>query len=291
VVRGCNARANAGKAQPTLGICLLYSPLLRWAGSKRSAASSLAALWRPHFGSYIEPFCGSAALFFRLRPRSAILSDINKDLISFYETVSRYPVEVYDIFSKIPRERSVYYAKRSQYNQTRDEISKAGLFYYLNKNCFNGLYRTNRDGSFNVPFSDNRVGRYPSKSEFIRSCELISRAHFVCGDFSKVVEAKLQEGDFVYLDPPYASSKRLPFREYYPGSFSMTDIKRLEKLLVLIDSRGARFVLSYANTRAINRIARDWIRTSYRVRRNISGFSASRRMSTEQIITNIQGNI
>src|SRR5438128_1335350 len=121
-------------------------------------------------------------------------------------------------------------------NSESDKILKASIFYYLNKNCFNGLYRTTKQGAFNVPFSDSRIGRYPSKDEFLRSCEAISGARFACVDFFDVVEGALQPGDFVYLDPPYATSRRLLFREYYPGSFSINDIVRLEQLLLLINA-------------------------------------------------------
>jgi DNA adenine methylase len=267
---------------------LACPPLLRWAGSKRATASSLAQFWKPNFKRYIEPFCGSAALFFKIAPCTAILSDINDNLIAFYEAASRHPGDVYKRFSKIPRTRQTYYRLRSEYQGISDPIMRSAIFYYLNKNCFNGLYRTNKSGAFNVPFSDSRVGRYPSKSEFLRSCELLSRVTLKCGDFVDVVDSSMCAGDFVYLDPPYASAKRLPFREYHPHSFSIKDIDRLAELLILIDSRGGNFVLTYGQSRKISTLAKNWHRTRLRVRRNISGFSDSRRMATEQVITNIR---
>jgi DNA adenine methylase len=279
---GCIAKPRS------VGRELVYPPLLRWAGSKRATASSLAQFWRPQFGKYIEPFCGSAALFFKLAPEKAVLADINRELVVFYETVSTRPVEVYRKFYKIPRKRDVYYRLRGEYREISDTVLRAAIFYYLNKNCFNGLYRTNKQGTFNVPFSDSRVGRYPSAQEFIQSYSLLSRAQFRCGDFVEVVEGSLRAGDFVYLDPPYASSKRLPFREYHPDSFGVKDIDRLERLLLHIDKCGAHFVLTYGDNRAIRNIAKCWIRSTCRVRRNISGFSAARRMATEQVITNIR---
>jgi DNA adenine methylase len=224
-------------------------PLLRWAGSKRATAGSLALFWRPNFGKYIEPFCGSAALFFNIAPKKAVLGDINGELIAFYQTVSSRPLDVYREFSKYPRRRDFYYRLRSQYEDISDRATKSAVFYYLNKNCFNGLYRTNKKGAFNVPFSDNRVGRYPSRHEFLKSCELLSQARFRCGDFADVVSSSVQEGDFVYLDPPYASSKRRPFREYHPDSFSVDDIHRLGELLLWINHRRANFVLTYGQLR------------------------------------------
>jgi DNA adenine methylase len=263
-------------------------PLLRWAGSKRATAGILASYWQPNFSTYIEPFCGSAALFFKVAPEQAVLGDINSELISFYEIVAADPVKVYRAFSKYPRNRETYYRLRESYRVTRSPIARTAIFYYLNKNCFNGLYRTNKLGHFNVPFSDNRVGRYPSEDEFLESCNLISRATFVRGDFVDVVKSAVKPQAFVFLDPPYASSARLPFREYYPNSFSVDDIDRLDSLLNHVDRTGARFLLTYANNRAINLIAKKWTSVRSRVRRNISGFSESRRMATEQMITNIR---
>jgi DNA adenine methylase len=263
------------------------APLLRWAGSKRATAGALAQYWRNDFRKYIEPFCGSAALFFKISPQQAVLGDINLDLIAFYETISSNASQVYQIFSSFPRERDTYYRLRDDYRTMTDPTLRAAIFYYLNKNCFNGLYRTNKQGHFNVPFSDNRVGQYPSKTEFLNSCEQIARATLVRGDFFKVVRSLVRRGDFVYLDPPYASSARLPFREYYPDSFSVHDIERLAALLDHIDRVGANFILTYSDDLVIRSIAKQWGSKKFKVRRNISGFSDSRRMATEQVITNI----
>jgi len=264
------------------------SPILRWAGSKRARANYLAEYWQPQFKRYIEPFCGSAALFFEISPAQAVLGDINRELISFYKTVKSHPIDVYRKFSKLPRNPQVYYRLRRQFQEISDKTTRSAIFYYLNKNCFNGLYRTNKHGVFNVPYSDSRVGRYPSEDEFLNSCEKLSQAKFRCGDFADIVESTVAAGDFVYLDPPYASSGRRPFREYHPHSFSIQDIARLEQLLIYIDKCEAKFVLSFGASSAIRAIAERWHRKSYRVRRNISGFSDSRRMATEQIITNLE---
>jgi DNA adenine methylase len=126
-------------------------PLLRWAGSKRATAGALAEYWEDDCQRYIEPFCGSAALFFRIAPKKAVLGDINIDLISFYETVSSRAPQVYKIFAGFPRDRTTYYRLRDDYPKVKSQTRRAAIFYYLNKNCFNGLYRTNKRGHFNVP--------------------------------------------------------------------------------------------------------------------------------------------
>lgn len=264
-------------------------PILRWAGSKRSAAQKIAAFWNGS-GRYLEPFCGSAAVFFSINPSQAILSDINRDLISFYTIATAFSEKVYSIFSEIPRTRETYNHLRAEYSRIDEQIEKAAVFYYLNRNCFNGLFRTNKNGVFNVPFTSNRVARYLSMEEFSHSCKILSEANLECGDFFDVIYRNASLGDFVYLDPPYASSKRLPFREYHQDSFGIKDLDRLYYLLEEIDDRGGIFVLSYDDGEGIKHIKSRWSSTSYSIRRNISGFSAARRMSTEQIITNAQIN-
>ena len=265
---------------------LRCNPILRWAGSKRTAATTLGGLWKPEYIRYVEPFCGSAALFFSLQPREAVLSDINGDLMTFYEVISEAPTAVFTEFERIPRERTIYNEIRKTYRQVEYPVKRAAFFLYLNRNCFNGLFRTNKSGSFNVPFADKRVARYPTLDEFLRACNVLAAAQFRSGDFADVIGENVRAGDFVYLDPPYASSKRLPFKEYYPNSFDVSDLSRLSKLLEEIDRRGAFFALSYDDNKQIDSIADRWISASYAVRRNISGFASARRMANEQIITN-----
>lgn len=261
---------------------------MRWAGSKRSAIGALKAASLLKFDRYIEPFCGSAALYFALVPKNAILADINEELIDFYATASVNPGEVYDILSSIPRTSSEYYRVREGFHRLRNPVKRAAHFLFLNRNCFNGLYRTNMRGRFNVPFSDQRVGPYPDRADFIRACEQLSKAHFVCADFEEVVKTRVRARDLVFLDPPYASAKRLPFREYHPNSFSIEDVERLKGLLQIIDDVGASFVLTYQAGSIANLLSESWEKSVHKLRRNMSGKPASRGHAMELIITNVR---
>jgi len=225
----------------------ITKPLLRWAGSKRLSLVSLMPLLPPRFGRYLEPFCGSAALFFRIRPAYSILSDINAQLIEFYHLVTVWAPEIYDLAVSFPRDHSTYYTLRREFNNTTDSVQRAAIFYYLNKNCFNGLFRTSRSGAFNVPFSPHRTGEYIPKVEFLAAANLLRSAQIFCGDFENTITSNCIENDFILLDPPYSEATRYPFREYYPGCFSTNDIHRLMSAIETIENRGAKFLLTFSN--------------------------------------------
>lgn len=171
--------------------------------------------------------------------------------------------------------------------QTRSPIKAAARFIFLNRFCFNGLYRTNNQGVFNVPYGGNRTGSLPSKdhlrsiADMLRNCELESR------DFEATVE-QAGEGDFVYLDPPFAVGNRRIFRQYGPSNFGYEDLQRLSKSLKRADSRGASFVLSYAYCKEALTEFSFWPKRKVMVRRNIAGFAESRKTAAELIISNIK---
>ena len=264
------------------------SVLLRWAGSKRSSLAELALNFPPNPGRYLEPFCGSAALFFHLRPHNAILSDINYALISFYKAVKQEPEEVYDLATSFPRTKRAYYQIRDRFKFEEDRIVHAALFYYLNKNCFNGLYRTSKAGEFNVPFSPSRTGQYPPKAQFLNAAASFKHTKFICCDFEETIRSNCQAGDFIFLDPPYSDAKRYPFREYYPGCFSEADIVRLLDVLQFIQRNDAFFVLTFSDRVGVKFSTLDWRQYPIRTRRNISGFASARKYVEDVIVTNVR---
>ena len=137
--------------------------LLRWAGSKRKLLPKLINYCPPVFDTYIEPFAGSARLFFQLQPRRAVISDINPHLIQMYGHLKRNSDDVWRALSSLPIGEPNYYTLRSEFNRSENSPRKAALFIYLNRYCFNGLYRTDLDGRFNVPFGGKRNGKLPHR--------------------------------------------------------------------------------------------------------------------------------
>jgi DNA adenine methylase len=200
------------------------NPPLKWAGGKRWLVPHLEPLWRDHLNRrYVEPFCGGLAVALGLRPRHALLNDLNPHLINFYLQL-RSGLAI-DIPARY--ERKLFYEHRTRFNQlikTRQARSPeaAQLFYYLNRTCFNGLCRFNQDGEFNVPF-----GRYTTVNyvkDFYSYRQLFRGWKFTSKD---VEQLPLEPDDFIYADPPYD----VEFTSYSAGGFDWEDQVRAAEWL------------------------------------------------------------
>jgi len=259
---------------------------LRWAGSKKKIINELARRVPEKYNRYIEPFCGSACLHFKLQPEKSILSDINPDLINFYKVWRKLPGKLFDMASSIPRDAANYYNLRSKVYPDGATIKRAVRFFYLNRLCFNGVYRTNNSGRFNVPMGKN-TGDFPGRDDFIRASKSISRADILCCQYRHSLKLA-SVGDFIYLDPPYATFGVSNRGEYGPKSFQSTDMPDLLRLLSECETRGASFMLSYSNSPDLIKHAKQqaWNVSKIKVLRNVAGFSADRNTVNELIISN-----
>jgi len=188
--------------------------------------------------------------------------------------------------SRIHRTEESYYSIRARYMHDPDEIMRSAHFLYLNRNCFNGIFRTNNKGHFNVPFSSSRVPRYPLAAEFRRSAAALAKAKLRCSDFERVCSQEVRRDDFVYLDPPYYVPKKRVFREYSSQPFSEEDLVRLARVLREIDRRGAKFLLSYPECPIIKKLASKWIFSRIKARRTIAGKMSSRGFASEVLVRN-----
>jgi DNA adenine methylase len=259
-------------------------PFLRWAGSKRKQLSRLAAFWSADHKRYVEPFAGSACLFFELSPSVAVLGDSNEELIEVYHVVGEEPERLYRRLCRIRRDLATYRRWRRLKPKSLDRETRALRFLYLNRNCFNGIYRTNTAGDFNVPMG-TRPGAYISKDDFLNCSTLLQRTTLIAGDFVKTLE-RVQSGDFVYLDPPYAVNSRRIFRQYGKKIFGTEDIPRFSESLGTIVSRGADFLVSYADCAQSRALAIQWNAVRLPVRRRVAGFAGDRREAYEWLISN-----
>jgi DNA adenine methylase len=261
-------------------------PFLRWAGSKRKQLSTLRTFWNGEYERYIEPFAGSACFFFDVQPANAILSDLNEELIETFEVVCARPAAVYDSVASIPRTKDNYYAIRAQPPTSLSKIERAARFIFLNRNCFNGIYRTNSQGAFNVPFASSRAGQFVTREEFLYAAKMLKRAQLRTCDFGNTLRYT-KAGDFVYLDPPYVVAARRVFREYGARHFDWQDIERLAGHLDRMNNRGVAFLVSYADCRESRWLATHWSSHRIRVRRHVAGFHGARKAGFERLITNI----
>ncbi|MEW8241439.1 MAG: Dam family site-specific DNA-(adenine-N6)-methyltransferase [Candidatus Thiodiazotropha sp.] len=260
---------------------------IRWAGSKRKILRDLEALWIESGSErYIEPFCGSACLFFHIEPGEAILGDTNEWLCLTLDCISEDPDAVFDKLSTMTRNKEIFKKVRSIHYSKFSKINAAAYFLYLNRLCFNGLFRTNKKGLFNVPYADNKTGPFPSQEVLRNASAILKNAKVLSADFFETVVENLEENDFVYLDPPYATANVRVFRQYSPFTFGIEDIQRLSSLLRIIDLKGGKFVMSYADTTEIAHLKSTWHCQYLAVLRNISGFTKGRKRTNEVVITN-----
>ena len=259
-------------------------PLLRWAGSKRKLLPTLSSFCPAEFGTYIEPFAGSACLFFHLRPGKAVLGDFNQPLIEMYQNVAAQPKAIINRLSKFPTTDEFYYRLRKVRADSLKPLDRAARFIYLNRFCFNGVFRTNRSGEFNVP-KGTKTGVLPGLPELELISSALHHARLVATDFEATVE-HAGAGDLVYLDPPYSLSEDRHRGEYGYGGFSSHDLPRLERALQMLDKRGAHFLLSYRCSKAVRDRYAAWHQRTLTVRRHVAGFSEDRRNVREMLISN-----
>lgn len=262
-------------------------PFLRWAGSKKKLIRRLSAYFGGTYTRYVEPFAGSACLFFFLQPSKAILGDLNPELIATYRAVKNHLPDVMKELQTLRRSRKTYLALRAINPKTLNPAKRAARFIFLNRLSFNGIYRTNKTGHFNVPYGGDKTGEIPSLDLLASCAQSLENARLIEGDFEKVL-CLTQPGDFVYMDPPYSVGSRRVFNEYNAVSFVKSDLIRLRTWMEALAARNVAFVVSYAASKEGRYLAEGFYTRIAEVRRNVAGFAANRRLSKEVIISNIK---
>lgn len=265
-------------------------PPIRWAGSKHRLLPHLSRFWSGQ-DRYVEAFAGSACLFFNVEPKRALINDVNKELINAYRQLRDNPHRIYRQLIKVPATGVEYYRLRSLAPSDLSKEQRAVRFFFLNRYCFNGIYRTNNNGEFNVPYAKHgKTGRFPSLDHWIRCSDMLKRATFGSEDFETYLRKRVRAGDFVYLDPPYAVSNRRIFSQYSAQTFGLEDLERLGSLLEEINARGATFLVSYARSPESRLLEKNWHVRRVLTQRNVAGFSRHRRRAQEILISNISFN-
>lgn len=260
-------------------------PLFRWAGSKRKLLPNIKSRFPRSYGTYHEPFCGSACLYFDILPDHAVLSDMNEELILAYKELQMRPREVFDYLVSYEVSKDKYYEIRGLDVGSLNCAERAARFIFLNKLCFNGVYRTNKSGLFNVPMG-SKTGRMPTLEGLLAISEALQSAILISGDFAEAAK-NIKFGDLVYLDPPYSKPESRERGEYGLGSFHFSDIERLIIFLDYINSVGAFFIFSYSDCEIIRQNLRsEWVVEVVSVRRHVAGFNAHRKVVDELIVSN-----
>jgi DNA adenine methylase len=221
-------------------------PFLKWAGGKRWLTASYAHLIPKKFDRYVEPFLGSGAVFFHLRPNSAVLSDSNAELINTYEQIRLNWQKISQALRRHQRNHceAYYYEERTRARKAEHE--RAATFIYLNRVCWNGLYRVNLRGQFNVPIGTKNAVILDS-DDFEEVSTILKRAKLVASDFETVLD-RTGETDFVFIDPPYVTRHNFNgFAKYNDRIFNWKDQERLAAAVKRAARRGVKMLLTNAN--------------------------------------------
>lgn len=264
------------------------APFVKWAGGKRTVINDLTARFPSTFNKYWEPFVGGGALFFAIHEQleAAVLSDSNLDLVMAYNVVKQDPsalIPKLEGHAKKHNEK-YYYRIRSQHD-LQDSIDVAARFIYLNKTCYNGLYRVNKKGEFNVP-----IGSY-DKPEIVRldnitQCNTaLQKARVEFREFDTI---EPEAGDLVYCDPPYHPVNSNSFTKYTKLAFGEEEQGRLRDFAVRLHKNGVNVILSNSDTPLIRSLYRGptWHLATVQVPRNVNSNPSGRGAVDELIITN-----
>ena len=275
----------------------LVTPVLKWVGGKRQLLPEIRKRIPKKYKVYYEPFLGGGAVLFDLQPKKAIVNDLNFELINVYKTIKSFPTELVEELRKFSNDEETFYNIR---NIDRDKtkyqelsnIQKAARIIYLNKTCFNGLYRVNNAGEFNSPF-----GRYKNPnivndktiyavSKYFNTADIT----FENGDFEESIK-EIQKDSFVYLDPPYDPiSKTSNFTGYNQGGFSDEEQIRIKNMCDRLNENGIKFLLSNSATPFIKEIYKDYTIDIVSAKRSVNSKADKRGEIEEVLIRNYDIN-
>jgi DNA adenine methylase len=267
---------------------------LKWAGGKLQLIEQFENLFPPYFNDYYEPFIGSGAVFFyvksKRKPRRVILSDINEELINCFAVVRDRPFELVELLlnHRDNHSKEYYYAVRSIGTDRLNSIESAARLIYLNKTCFNGLYRVNSKGQFNVPFGDYQKPGIFDKNILLQASQLLQDVGLRIMTFEKVLDFAEKE-DFVYLDPPYIPlSKTSSFTHYSRSDFSIKEQKRVSEVFRILDLRGCFVMLSNSDHPLMRQLYGDYMKNAVIVsaRRMINSMGNKRGPINEIVVRN-----
>ncbi len=268
-------------------------PIIKWCGGKTQLLDKIKEMLPPKYDTYYEPFLGGAAVLLDLNPTKAVVNDINPELTNMYFQVKYQPEKLLTNLTKLDEcheaysdPKAFYYEVRKDFNESLDEPTalQAARLIYLNKHCFNGLYRVNSKGEFNVPFNGKVRGGSVNPDHLRELSSRLQSVIITCGDFEEAVkDAGLR--DFVFFDSPYAPLTPTSFTDYTKEGFAYEDHLRLADTFRELTNRGCYCMLTNHDTELIRELYSDFKIETVDVRRSINR-KGDRRTGKEVIITN-----
>lgn len=265
-------------------------PIVKWVGGKRQLMFELIKNMPKSYSRYFEPFIGGGALFFELQPEQAYISDMNEELINLYSVVRDNVYELIKDLSKHEVSKEYFLEIRNidrteQYTELSD-VERASRFIYLNRTCFNGMYRVNSQGQFNVPFGHYKNPRIIDENNLLNCSELLKKTEIKCADFSEIL-TKVKKGDLVYFDPPYVPlNDTSSFTSYTKDGFDINMQFKLRDVCDELDNNGVKFMLSNSDTKLVNELYVNYEIKKVFASRQINANADGRGKITEVLVRN-----
>lgn len=273
-------------------------PFVKWVGGKRQLLKQFREMdlypprdFDPLNSTYFEPFVGGGAVFFDLLPQKAVLSDLNRELSTTYNVIKNQIDELINLLKKHKYEKEYYLKIRAKKIQKLSDLEIASRFIYLNRTCFNGMYRVNRGGGFNVPFGKYSNPTICDEDNLRKVSSALKNIKIENEDYKKVL-GKAKKGDFIYFDPPYYPvSKTASFTSYTKEDFLDKEQIELRDTFLMLTKRGCFVMLSNSDTPFINKIykeiEKDGVKiTKVRAGRSINSKGSKRGKINEVLVTN-----
>ena len=260
-------------------------PILKWAGGKTQMLNDLLPKVPSSYGRYIEPFFGGGAMFFALQPENAIIADSNPELINMYRQVAANVDEVIQYLKKYENTSEMFYTVREQEWTQLPKAETVARTIFLNRTCFNGLYRVNKQGKFNVPYGKYANPKICDEDGLKAASEALKKAEILCGDYLLVLDHYAQPGDFVFLDPPYLPiSEYADFKRYTKEQFYEEDHIELAKIIMRLQERGCHIILTNSNHPLVHELYAPFTIDVIQTKRHIS-CNGSTRKGEDVIVT------
>ena len=260
-------------------------PIVKWAGGKTQLLKYILPII-PEFKTYYEPFFGGGALYFALEPKKAVINDSNTQLINLYSQIKNDPNKLIKKLTSLSNNHSEkkYYEIRKQFNNCLSNnelnLNSSAYFLYLNKMGFNGLYRLNKNGQYNVPSAHRKTCKLYDNENLLAVSKQLNKSKLLSGDFEKACK-DCKKDDFVFFDSPYYNT----FDTYQAGGFSKEDHIRLSNLFKKLDKKGVKCLLTNSNENFIKSLYKDFNIKTIKVKRMIN-CDGKNRNGEEVIITN-----
>ena len=265
-------------------------PIVKWVGGKCQLMFELLKNMPKSYNRYFEPFIGGGALFFELQPENAYISDMNEELINLYSVVRNNVCELIADLNKHEVSKEYFLTirnlDRTDEYKNLSNVQRASRFIYLNRTCFNGLYRVNSQGQFNVPFGNYKNPRIVDENNLLNCSELLKNTEIKCADFSEIL-TKVKKGDFIYFDPPYVPlNETSSFTSYTKDGFDMDMQFKLREVCDELDSMGVMFMLSNSDTKFVNELYSNYEIKKVFASRAVNANAEGRGKITEVLVRN-----